>query len=266
MFEWLEIEMSAIKTPKFHSVDGPADQDMREAVMRSELPVPQSYREFVLKFGSAKLYRDARNDSYRIGLFAAPRETTLDDGTRIYHLGFHEGASVYAKSKTSKAEPSIFEFETETEELVADNFEKWLISSCVCARKSYGKKKWAEIVRGPKPFTLIEEEIIKSRRQIHWRVIGIDATGDHIIEVTNAGSRTLPMLTLGVRTKDRRLNGAAFLQIGHIGPGQTSVLHADCYKNLVSPNNIEVFSLPEPRPEDRERYGEFTIKARGNQI
>src|SRR5688572_14356491 len=101
MFEWLEREVSLIKTPRFHLVDGPADQKLQEAVIRSSLPLPASYKEFILRFGNAKLYRNSRNDSYRIGVFAAPRAATLDDGMRIYHLGFHDGASVYVKSESS---------------------------------------------------------------------------------------------------------------------------------------------------------------------
>ena len=48
----------------------------------------------------------------------------------------------------------------------------------------------------------------------------------------NTSSRTLPVLTVGIRSKDGRLNGAALLRIGHIGPGQTDILHKSCYKGL----------------------------------
>ena len=57
MFEWLDEEISQIKTPKFHLVDGPAPAELRQAVLSSEFPLPPSYREFVLRFGNAKLYR-----------------------------------------------------------------------------------------------------------------------------------------------------------------------------------------------------------------
>ena len=105
MFEWLEQEILAIKTPRFHVVDGPAAAKLREAILQSNLPLPPSYREFVVKFGNAKLYRMAGSDSYRIGVFAGPREATLADGTRIYHLGFHDGASVYVSLFITPALP-----------------------------------------------------------------------------------------------------------------------------------------------------------------
>lgn len=257
MFEWLEEELSAIATPRFHIVDGPADTTLREAVMGSSLPLPNAYREFVLKFGNAKLYRDGRHDSYRVGVFAGPREAVLDNGARIYHLGFHDGASVYLKSPLDSADGPVYEFESGAEAEVAKGFEEWLSASCGAARSGYGKGKWAEILRGPKPFTAEEMEIIEARRSMVWRVLGIHGDGDRMFEVTNTGRRVLEMLTLGVRSKDGRLNGAIGLSLGNIDPGQTALIHANCYKDLYPAHELEVFALPDPNPEDREYYWEF---------
>jgi hypothetical protein len=257
MFEWLEKEISEIKTPRFHVVDGPASEEFREVVLQSHLPVPASYIEFVLKFGNAKLYHRVQSDSYKVGVFAGPREATLKNGSRICHLGFHDGASVYVKPAEASEEIPIYEFESGSEEKVSYNFEEWLAESCTEARKSYSKEEWTKIVRGPTPFSRQEEEIIEARRQIHWAVVGIDPSGDHILKVTNNSRRTLPFLTVGVRSKDRRLNGTVRLPIRHVGPGQTAVLHLDCYKDLVPADEIEVFALPDPLPEDRVRYREL---------
>jgi hypothetical protein len=257
MFEWLEEEISAIKTPRFHVVDGPADAKLRKAVAGSNLPMPSGYVEFVLRFGNARLYRNARNNSYQVGVFAGPREAMLNNGTRIYHIGFHDGASVYVKRLPSLAPPPILEFECGSEEEMASSFEEWLSASCAVARKKYGKAKWAEILRGPKPFSMEEREIIEARRLMRWRVLGIDADGNHILEVTNAGRRALATLTVGARSKDGRLNGAVRLKVRNVSPGQTALLHVGCYKGLVPPQEVEVFALPDPNPEDRDYYWEF---------
>jgi hypothetical protein len=256
MFDWLEKELSAIKTPRFHVTDGPVDAELRKAVIQSNLPLPRSYREFVLRFGNTKLYRRAQSESYQLGVFAGPRAATLSDGTSIHHLGFHDGASVYVKSAPHAGEPPIFEFE-ESEERVSESFEEWLTAGCARARNSYGDANWTAILRGPEPFTARENEMIAARRQIHWRVQGIDANGNHVFEVTNDSSRAFSTLKVGVRSKDRRLNGAVLLKIGHIGPSKTGVLHVDCYSNLVSLGEIEVFAVPDPQPEDREQYPEL---------
>jgi hypothetical protein len=117
--------------------------------------------------------------------------------------------------------------------------------------------KWAEILRGPKPFSSEEMEIIQARRSLHWRLVGIDSNGNHIFEVTNAGRRSLATLTIGVRSLNGRLNGAVRLDVSKVNPGLTRRLHVDCYKDLVQPQQVEVFALPDPKPEDRDYYWEF---------
>jgi hypothetical protein len=258
MYEWLEQELEIVRTPKFHLIDGPVDAKLRESIMQSELPLPPSYKEFILRFGNAKLYRKGR-DAYVIGVFSAPRETTLNDGTRIYQIGFHDGATVYVKPLSALDELPIFEYE-EHEEMVATSFEEWLTRSCTHARNTYGHEKWTEILQGPAPFTADEEQVINNRRQIDWRVLGVDPTGDHILEVTNAGTHTLRVLTIGARSKDGRLNGAIRLKTEHVAPGKTAILRVDCYKNLVSPHEMELFALPDPQPEDRDTYAELVEK------
>lgn len=256
MFEWLERELSAVKTPRFHLVDGPADEKLCCSVLESGLPLPPSYKEFVLKFGNARLYRVARNDSYLIGVFAGPRIRTQKDGSQVCVIGFHDSANVYVDPVADVTFP-IFEVELNSVEKVADDFEEWLSSSCASARRTYGKEKWDEILRGPEPFTPEEEVVVETRRKLHWRLLGIDNDGNHMFEVTNTAGRSLPVLTVGLRSRDRMLDGAVSLKVGHISPGETAVIHAGCYKGLILAEEIEAFSLPDPRPEDRDRYHEF---------
>jgi hypothetical protein len=108
MFEWLEKEISEIRTPRFHIVDGPADAKLRRAVMGSNFPMPSEYKEFVLRFGNAKLYRVSRSDCHQVGVFAGPRSAALGDGRAIYHIGFHDSASVYVKPAASDALQPIY--------------------------------------------------------------------------------------------------------------------------------------------------------------
>jgi len=257
MFEWLEQELSEVRTPRFHLVEGPAEPHFREAVIGSHLPISPSYKEFVLKFGNTKLYRRAKNDSYRIGIFSGPNVEVHKNALEMFQIGFHDGAKVYLQSSSVLPESPVFERELESFEKVADSFEVWLQSSCLRARKSYGKEKWDEILRGPAAFNAQEIAIVNARNRISWRILGVDARGNHIFQVTNASALTLPALTVGVRSKDGRLNGTILLPIDHVPPGHTVEIHADCYKDFVKPEELEIISLPEPRPEDRDRYHEF---------
>src|SRR5580692_5464162 len=126
MYEWLENEISSVKTPGFHVVDGPAGEELKKAIMGAAIPVPISYVEFILKFGNARLYRDRRGDAFAIGVFAAPRERALENGTSLYHLGFRDGANVYVKENNTQATFPIYEYESGREERVADDFELWI--------------------------------------------------------------------------------------------------------------------------------------------
>lgn len=257
MYEWLENEISSVKTPGFHVVDGPAGEEMKNAIMRTTIPVPISYVEFVLKFGNARLYRDPRGDAFAIGVFAAPRERALENDASLYHLGFRDSASVYVKESNDQATFAIYEHESGDEDRVADDFELWIKDSCERARRRFSREDWENIQRGPLPFSTSEEEVIKARRSMKWRVVGIDPDGMHMIEVTNSGERILPILKIGARSRDQRLNGAVLLRTEGLGPGQSKVLHVNCYRNLVLPHELELFSLPDPKPEDRLRYPEF---------
>ena len=262
MFEWLEHEIAIIKMPRFHVVDGPATGKLREVVTRSGLPLPESYRKFALRFGNAKLYRNARNDSYRIGVFAGPRAGKLDDGTLVYEVGFHDSARVFIEPIEGSDGGAVWEVETGSPRRVNRDFGEWLEESCALARQQYTAEEWAGVVQGPNPFTPEEQEAVNARRRISWQLTGIDTDGSHIFEVQNSNNRSIPVLTIGVRSKDGRLNGATVLQIGHVGPGQTATVRANCYKELRSPEEIEVFDLPEPRPEDREFFAEFAALSR----
>ncbi len=256
MFEWLESELSAIGTPRFHVVDGLAEPKLRDAVINSRLRLPRSYVKFVLRFGNAKLYRKSRS-GYAIGVFAGPREGRLNDGTYAYQIGYYDSAGIFVRNEVNTSGWPVYERELHTERRVANDFEEWLKTTCERVRSGYGLEKWSEIEHGPAPFSHEEEEIVETRQLIAWRVLGIDSSGNHIFEVTNGGHFVLPVLTVGVRSKDGRLNGALRLKIGHIAPGDTAILHLACYKDIVPSKHIEIFALPSPRPEDRDYYAEF---------
>lgn len=260
MFEWLEKEIIAIKTPRFHIIDGPADPQLREAIETTPLQLSESYKAFVLKFGNAKLYRHAGSSSYCIAVFAGPRRRISNDGNEDYQIGFYDDANAYIRPSLgllATGETPIFEAHDGVLRKVADGFEEWLCKRCDTARRKFGKSGWQQILNGPKPFTADEQSIANARRSFHWRFVGINSNGDHLIEIRNDSDRILPFFTLGVRSKDRHLNGGHYLRVENLTPGQTEVLTVDCYKDLVAPEQIELFDLPDPGPEDREYYWEF---------
>jgi hypothetical protein len=272
VFEFLVEEMASIKTRKFHLVDGPASLEFREAVESSGFSVPSSYMQFVLQFGNAKLYRrvDHYNSCYLVEVFAAPRETVSNDGERLLQIGHTRPNStqlsfVYFKDPPilNGEESPVFEWQHGQEvRKTADGFLEWFEAKCSSARKRYQKSEWEVIENGPPPFTQDELAVVEARKRFRWQVVGIAPNGDLRFEVHNGSNMTLPYLFLGVRGKLRPPNsgplyGGARLPTGSVHPGRTAIIEYGCYNKFVAPEDVEVFDLPDPGPEDRDYYWEF---------
>jgi hypothetical protein len=258
VFEWLLDEITRIKTPKFHRVDGPMDSKAREAVESSEISISESYKRFVIQFGGADLYR--KGSLYLVRVFAFPVEAVSDKGEHLLHFGRTDLSLVYFKTcePVVSGEVPVFEWRHDLAiRKVADGFEEWLLKSCRSARKHFKKREGLSIENGPLPFDSREQEVVKARKKFRWRVVGIAENSDVLFEVTNGSGMTLPYLSIGVRGTNGQVDGGVWLPVGHIPPGETRIVAKDCYKRFISPTDLEIFNKPDPEPEDRDRYWEF---------
>ncbi|MBX7104481.1 MAG: SMI1/KNR4 family protein [Gemmataceae bacterium] len=266
MFEWLEEEMARIKTRKFHLVDGPAPAELRQAVESCKLPLPPSYKEFVLRFGNAELYRYSTN--YYVTIFAGPREAENLDGEAFVQFGRTWTSYAYFRESllVQSKESPVFESFQNGMRKTADGFDEWLKTKSIAARKRFKKVEWEAIEAGPTPFTDHERAVVAARKQFRWRVVGVAPNEDLRFEIHNGSAMTLPYLSVGIRGKMRPpktgpLEGGGYLPTVSIHPGETRLLEYDCYKQFIAPEDTEVFELPEPGPEDREQYWEFKSSA-----
>jgi len=258
MFEWLETEIASIKTRKFHVVDGPADEALRQAVAKCDLPIPRSYKEFVLRFGNARFYREL--SYYKVGVLACPKEERYkEDGESFYRFGHNDSNGAYFKQSLFREgeETPVFEAGNATMHRVADGFEAWLTKRCKAARGKYKKRQWAAIVAGPPPFTPEEQRIVEARRQFACRAVGVTRDGAFLFEVTNGSRMILPFLSVGLRSKDNSLKGGIWLGVSHVCPGRTAIVEHEVYTGMSDPSAVQVFVLPDPEPEDRAGYWEF---------
>lgn len=257
MFEWLEAEISQIKTAKFHVFERAKLDDKTLS-----LTLPPSLLFFLMKFGSARLYREG--SSYLVSVHSPPEVITWKDGERLVYFGFSSkyGRAYFRNSQLATGvEVPVFEYDPDDPGTVlqqgASNFSEWLALRCADARDMYSRKQWAEIERGPKPFTRSEKAIVEARRLFKWSVVGISESGDIRFRVRNESELTLPYLSIGVRAKDGSLSGGLWLPVGEIAPHQEKVIEKEAYKKLIDPQHLEFFEKPDPDPEDRERYWEF---------
>ena len=153
MFEWLNEEIGRIKTPKFHLVDGPASVEFRQAVESSDFPLPPSYREFVLRFGNANLYR--RGSYYMVHVYAGPRMAESKKSEALIHFGHAQTSLAYFKESllTANEDSPVFEWRHNFGlRKAADGFEDWLKTKCKSARKRFKKMEWEALEKGPDRF------------------------------------------------------------------------------------------------------------------
>jgi hypothetical protein len=267
MYTWLEDEIAKIRTNKFHRVDGPATAELRHAVDNCNIPFPLSYKEFLLRFGNSFLYR--RSSYWLVEVFASPREAVSKEVGSLIQFGRTHEAIAYFKKESliDGHEAPVLEWKHgQGFKVTATSFADWLQKNCNIARKRFTKKEWQSIENGPLPFTDHELAVVQARKSFRFRVIGIAVNGDLEFEVENGSKMTLAYLSVGIRGKLRPpkigpLEGGGYLPISSIEPGKTGVLQYDCYKQYILPEHTEVYSLPEPGPEDRDQYWEFKTSA-----
>jgi hypothetical protein len=84
MFEWLLKEMVSVETRRFYRVDGPLPDETRRALEKANVPVPPSYKTFILQFGNAEFYR--KLDYYLVRVYAAPRIVEYKDLETLLHF------------------------------------------------------------------------------------------------------------------------------------------------------------------------------------
>ena len=108
------------------------------------------------------------------------------------------------------------------------------------------------------PFSSREELIVSARRAFKWRHVGFAPNGDARFEVMNNSSIHLAYLSVGIQGQGgTKLIGGVWLNVSSIPPGGRAIVQQDCYKDILSPEEMECFEEPDPTPETRDRYWEF---------
>lgn len=260
MFEWLENELSQIKTPSFHVTDI-ANAPHSLAHLRSEgVFLPPSYQAFLTKFGEAKLYR--HNHYYLLVVFSPPAYVIDESGQRLVKIGYSSFGTAYLKYALLKpnAESPVFEKDIDDAEpkleKAAKNFEQWLNKRRALIREKYNSQQWAQIMNGPAPFTPDERRRVEARQHFKWKALGFKENGDVRILVKNDSEIKLPYLSIGVEARDGSIGrGRMWLPVSDIEPGEEKIIEHPCY--LINPSDMILFDLTDPQPEDRGIYWEF---------
>ena len=139
MFEWLEREIESLHTPKFHIIGGPLTEQQRTLVEGSELAVPLSYKNFVIHFGHAQLYR--QGNIYLVQVFSVPQDAESAQGEPLLNFGRTDLGHAYFKMSllVKDSETPVFEWTGRGTGLrrTANGFEEWLHKKCSAAKRLF---------------------------------------------------------------------------------------------------------------------------------
>lgn len=261
MYDWLKHETDQVRTRGFHKFAGrPSDEEATG--FRIELAsFPNSYIDFIITFGESELYREWQRDKYGMRIFGRPRQVAdVRGGDALFHVGWCDRGNAYFRAaELSRATEAPVWLGRGAGLSRAGGFETWLTDTSSRLRRAYGKRGWANVVRGPAPFSEREREVVEARRKFAWRAAGLDPNGNVRFVVTNGSSTTLPGLSIGVRAPD--FVGGVALPVGALAPGATREFSVDCYRDLLDPGAIEFFAYPDPEPENRGEYWELGNQA-----
>ncbi|MCX6922371.1 MAG: hypothetical protein NT154_04020 [Verrucomicrobia bacterium] len=255
MHDWLRDELRTIKDRKFHIIRAP--QGAYGSEFRIDWPMrpPESYRKFIEEFGPAMLYRKLSFWLIRVHNRPVPHVDPRPGQCLIFG-GFDSGRAYFRLSDLGASEAPVYETRGASGLFItAPSFDEWLAQRAHAARKRYKKAEWTKILRGPDPFTAEELEIVAARKQFQWRLLEVSKMGRMTFRVANMSDRRLPFLSLGIRGPS--LVGGLWLPVADIGVGETRTVEKEGYTCMKDPSLQEAFDLPDPWPEDRERYLEF---------
>lgn len=254
-FNWLETELNAIKTNGFHIVE---EQPLPDLTAYAKLP--ESYVEFLERFGAARLYK--KHKRYRINILSSPVEKMVLDYGLFLQIGCYHSCPVYFSvdllAQQDQGHYPIFELEDDgILDQVSDDFAEWLEMRASQIRKSYTPEEWKRILQGPEPFTQREQKIIDARHSFIWEVVEFNEKGEATIRVHNRSNETLPYLTIGVRIKNSTMESATRIDVSDLKPGEEKTVHKLIFPEEAKRNNLILEDLPDPTPEEREMYWEF---------
>lgn len=257
--EWLASEIQSVRWRGFF-VTG-RDPAQTTTFLSSELArrTPPTYVRFLSKFGGSNLY--LRDNAFRIGIRSCPQVvTSARSGEHFLEFGNQATCSAYFRMDDLASAREVEVVERRGLGLVGTGLEfgEWLRDAARKAHRLLGKRRWAQVLDGPIPFSDAERAIVQARRLFRWRGVGRAPDGKTLFEVRNESKMVLPILTIAVRASDGKLNGMAIrLRTSGIAPGTVAQVAHDAYRKLLAEGQAIFEDTAEPTPELRDTFWEF---------
>ncbi|MEX2174636.1 MAG: hypothetical protein WD872_09765 [Pirellulaceae bacterium] len=146
MYRWLAQQIAAARQPHLHLVEGPADEQLHQAIGATKLAAPRSYKVFVLELGNCRLFRVAgSDDEYLLEVMSELRQMQTRDGTTYEWFGSYQNRPACFRGDllAGERESPVFEWHggngTGRFRETAPGFRPWLKRRFGQARQSFSE-------------------------------------------------------------------------------------------------------------------------------
>jgi len=259
MYNWLRDAIREVAVPKFHLVGEPCKPVDAEYILNASLEVPVSYKNFIVEFQYAKLFRDGLKH-YRIDIWPDPIFYESEKYGGLTCIGKYEMGYVYFnfdELDKGKDVPVYEWYGMSGIRKAADSFPDWIEIKYRNARRKYKSKEWKKLLVPLPPFTEHEQTIIAARHQMKWELVRVEDNLDRVIRVTNMSNIVLPFLTLDINRADGSNIGGKFVPISDLLPGETKEYRFSLYEEYPDHAEQQLADRRDPEPGEQEFYWEF---------
>lgn len=262
-YEWLHDLRNRIERAKF-LVFEPISPMALEAFESGIGPLPDAYREFLLTFGEARLFRSFISDSYELTVEAPSHIDTQEVSSQIVRVGRSgtETALYVWQNGSLHGKGSLYGIYQGHMREIASSFEQWLEQGRHRARSQYSRKEWAQVLAPVLPFTEEEQRVVDALAQFRFHQVGLSDQGGLVVEVKNDSPIQLPWIPVKMKWLwgDGSLGtGAGIIPTSKLKPGEARLTEvSNTYKDAgVKPEQIELIAHPPILPDDRPFYQDW---------
>ena len=259
MYQWLIDEINLVKAPYFHVIGPHVDKRDAGYIRKSPLQVPDVYKEFVITFTFARLFRTPL-DNYRILIGSEPVYWPDTKYGGLYCIGKYEMGTVYFKeSELDKGKdiPVHEWYGMSGIRKAADTFDEWIHVKYRNARKKYKVKEWKALLIPPPPFTEHEQAIVAARHQMKWEMVRIEENFDRVVRITNMSNMVLPYFTLDINHSEGRSFTRSAIPTNDLMPGETKEHHVKWQVKYPEHEQLLLAGARDPVPGEQQYYWEF---------
>jgi hypothetical protein len=252
-YEWFEKEVAAVPWSTFYILKRSFDHKCLTKAGIDPNSLPKEYFEFIERYGEARLFRSLKSDSHFLTILFPKPKPEFGLGTYLIGGYWEEGRAYVVEGK----EGIFLSNDGSRLHEVSETFDLWFQRSFRKAKDDVRKTYWPILHKPPVPFSDTEQDIAEAISRYKFSKLAVESNGDLKIEIQNEAERTLRWVKMGVAAP--MLSGAIELEVGDLKPGRSKVITRGCYKEVVSPQSVSLFSFPKPTPEDRFAFKELRL-------